>query len=287
MKRILLISLILMWVSAGYANEEITVDLPGGATMEMVWIEPGTFLMGTTEKQEQLLRSMEMWGDWDEEREKPAHEVVISKGFYLGKFELIQEQWQSVMGTTPWSGRKQVQSGPNYPAVYISWEDMQTFIHRLNQAAGDSLYRLPTEAEWEYACRAGTATLWAFGDDEGELENYGWHRENSSGGIKEVGMKRPNPWGLYDMHGNVWEWCLDWSERGGYPSYAQVDPIGNPERRRSRVIRGGSFFHSSRATRSAYRSSFSPEEMDCYFGARLLRVGPQITAVPPTENNSH
>ena len=135
---------------------ELTVDLPGGATMKFVRIEPGTFMMGSNE--------------WPQQ-----HQVTISKGFYLGKYEITQAQWQDVMGTTPWDGQRNVQNSPNHPAVYISWNDVQAFVHQLNQVAGDSLYRLPTEAEWEYACRAGTTTRWSFGDDESLVEDYAWN----------------------------------------------------------------------------------------------------------------
>ena len=168
MKRIPTAVLLLMWIGVGYANQEISVDLPGGATMEFVWIEPGTFLMGTTEEQEQYLMGLgSLWNDLFLS-ERPEHEVEISQGFYLGKFEVTQGQWEAVMGTTRWSG-KQVEANPNHPAVYISWNEWQEFVRRLEEAAGDASYRLPTEAEWEYAARAGTTTMWSFGDDAGRL----------------------------------------------------------------------------------------------------------------------
>ena len=111
-----------------------------------------------------------MWNEvWFRESEKPAHEVTISQGFWLATYETTQAQWEAVMETTPWVGQDRVQGNPNHPAVYISWEDVHGFIHRLNEAVGDSLYRLPPEAAWEYACRAGTTTLWSFGDDESQL----------------------------------------------------------------------------------------------------------------------
>lgn len=245
------------------ANQTITVTLPGGATMEMVWIEPGTFMMGSPDSVDQA------YG------EKPQHQVTISRGFYLGKYELTQEQWETVMGTQPWSGQDYVRSNPQNPAVYISWDDMQVFIHKLNQAAGDSLYRLLTEAEWEYACRAGTTTLWSFGDDKGRLGEYAWYRGNAwSAGLhyaQLVGTKLPNPWSLYDMHGNVLEWVQDWHEL--YTGAGQVDPVG-PATGYDRVIRGGDFSNSGYAeyTRSAFRlSTSSANPGDFMIGARLLR----------------
>ena len=178
---------------------DITVSLPGGVTLKMVWIEAGTFTMGSPASEE---------GRWASEG--PQHEVTISKGFYLGQFELTQSQWEAVMETTPWAGREQVQSGADFPAVYLSWNDVQTFINRLNDAAGADVYRLPTEAEWEYACRAGTTTRWSFGDAESQLSSYAWYRANAADMREEyghkVGAKSPNKWGLYDMHGNVGEW---------------------------------------------------------------------------------
>ena len=136
------------------ANPEITVDLPGGATMDFVWIEPGTLLMGAPDSDRYAAPA-----------QKPQHEVTITRGFYLGKYEITQGEWEAVMGTRPWWRRGYVRENPDHPAVYISWNDVQGFVQRLNEAAGEELYRLPTEAEWEYACRAGTTTRWSFGED--------------------------------------------------------------------------------------------------------------------------
>ena len=258
------------------SGETDTFALPGDVTIEMVWIEPGTFVMGTTEEQEQLLRSKGMWDGWFE-NEHPDHPVTITQGFWLGKYEITQGQWEGVMGTRPWSGGSYVQANADHPAVYISWDDMQEFIRRLNAAEGSEVYRLPTEAEWEYACRGGTTTLWSFGDDESELGHYAWYRDNAwNVGEKyahAVGTKDPNAWGLYDMHGNVWEWCQDrWDER-----YYRVSPTEDPQGPSSgsgRVSRGGDFCDLAQGTRSAYRGFYSPGTRNCYIGARLLRQGP-------------
>ena len=214
-------------------GETTTFILPGGATIEMVWIAPGTFTMGSP--------SLEPGRDSDE---GPQHEVTITKGSWLGKYELTQEQWQSVMGTTPWAGEIFVQEKPNHPAVYLWWGDIQAFIVKLNEAEGDSIYRLPTEAEWEYACRAGTTTPWSFGDDENESKNYAWYYYNAENvGEKyahAVGTKLPNPWGLYDMHGNVREWVQDWYGEDYYSKSPKNDPTG-PETGTHRITRGGSW----------------------------------------------
>ena len=233
-------------------EKEITVNLPGGATMEMVYVPSGTYAMGSPDT--------ELWRDSDE---GPQHEVTISNGFYLGKSEVTQAQWQAVMGSNP-----SFYQGANRPVEMVSWYDVHGFIHRLNVAAGDSLYGLPTEAEWEYACRAGTTTWWSFGEDESKLRDYVWYKgDGSPPGTKEVGMKEPNAWGLYDMHGNVWEWCQDWY--GPYPSGPQTDPQG-PVWGAIRVVRGGGFYDDSRRVRSANRFSNAPSNRDVV-GCRMLR----------------
>ena len=274
-----LIILLVPWTVS--ANPERTFVVPGDAEIEMVWIEPGTFLMGLTGAQEETLRSKGMWIDELFEREKPAHEVEITRGFYLGKYEITQGQWESVMGTRPWSEQSgpsvYVQANANHPAVYISWNDMQEFVPRLNEAEGADVYRLPTEAEWEYACRAGSESLWSFGDVESQLRRYAWYRDNAwdVGGQygHTVGMKLPNAWGLYDMHGNVFEWVQDrWDER-----YYRVSPTEDPPGPSTgpfRVIRGGCFYNAAWFVRSAYRYPPTPDARDSYVGARLLRQGP-------------
>ncbi|MBT4496941.1 MAG: formylglycine-generating enzyme family protein [Gemmatimonadetes bacterium] len=245
-------------------QEEITIDLSDGVTLEMVWIEPGTFLMGSPESEQYRFVF-----------EGPQHEVTISQGFYLGKYEVTQEQWEVVMGEAPWLNQRYVQVAPDNPASWISWNDMQIFIGKLNAAAGEEIYRFPTEAEWEYASRAGTTTPWSFGDDETQMGNYMWYYSNTfpvgEAYSHAVGSKLPNPWGLYDMHGNVWEWCQDWF--GDYSSEAQIDPTGaesNPNN--YRVGRSGSFAHGIQYVRSASRGTANPEHSSHAFGARLLRT---------------
>ena len=244
------------------AGDTITVDLPGGAEMEFVWVEPGTFTMGSPDS--------EPGRDSDE---GPQHEVTISRGFYLGKYEVTQGEWVSVMGTMPWWVDSFVQSNASHPAEYVSWDDAQTFIERLNTAAGKDMYRLPSEAEWEYACRAGTSTRWSFGDDESQLGDYVWYRDNVwNVGLhyaQPVGMKLPNPWGLYDMHGNVFEWCHDWWYRV-YTEESLIDPTG-PSSGSDRVLRGGYFSNGAHAVRSARRGYDSPDFRGGV-GFRLLRT---------------
>ena len=246
---------------SGGGGEVRTFSLPNGATMEFVWMEPGTFTMGSP--------SSESGRGSDE---GPQHEVAIREGFWLGRYEITQEQWEAVMGTAPWSGQSYVQANASNPAVYISWDDVDDLIGLLNTDADATVYRLPMEAEWEYACRAGTSTRWSFGDEKSQLGEYAWYDDNAwNAGLQyaqPVGTKLPNPWGLFDMHGNVWEWCQD--SYGSYPSAAEVDPQG-PSAGSSRVIRGGNFYFVAPYTRSAYRYSYAPGRRSNAVGARLLR----------------
>ena len=251
-------------VSAGVAGVSQTFSLPGGSSMDFVWLAPGVFQMGSPDTEEGRLGN-----------EGPVHEVEISQGFYMGRYEVTQGQWEAVMGETPWSGLDYVREDSSHPAVWISWHDVHEFIGRLNDAAGDSLYRLPTEAEWEYACRAGTSTRWSFGDDESQLTDYAWYGDNAWD-VGEayghgVGLKRPNPWGLYDMHGNVYEWVQDWYDGAYYNSSPRVDPPG-PRAGSYRVVRGGDFDDGARFVRSAGRNGGSPGDRGDVIGVRLLRI---------------
>ena len=253
-------------------GDAIAVDLAGGARMEMVAVLAGTFMMGA--------RSSEPEAGPEE---GPQHEVTITQGFYLGKYELTQEQWESVMGTCPWVDQRQsiyVQESPDHPAVYISWNDVQEFARRLNDTEGSDAYRLPTEAEWEYACRAGATKRWCFGDDSKRyLAGYAWYRDNAWDAGEQhshaVGSKLPNAWGLYDMHGNVGEWCQDWYGENYYSVSTSVDPPGPPTGS-FRVTRGGHFAYPATQVRSAARYSQAPTgpNRTWSIGARILRQRP-------------
>jgi formylglycine-generating enzyme required for sulfatase activity len=216
--------------------------------MEFVLIPAGTFIMG----------SPDMDQDADDD-EKPAHQVTLSKPFYMGKYPVTQAQWQAVMG----GNRSRFQGDPNRPVENVSWNDVQTFIRKVNENENTFPCRLPTEAQWEYACRAGETTRYSFGASASQLGEYAWYAENSSGATHPVGQKKPNPWGLYDMHGNVWEWVQDYY--GDYSAEAVVDPVG-PAAGAYRVIRGGSWDYSARYVRAASRFGFHP-------GARLGLLG--------------
>lgn len=228
--------------------------------MKFVTIPAGTFMMGSP--------SSESGRDSDEKQ----HQVTLTKGFYMQTTEVTQGQWYEVMGTRPWSGKKYVRDSTNNPAVYISWNDCQNFIRRLNQKEGSNKYRLPTEAEWEYACRAGSTTRFCFGDSDSILGNYAWYRKNAwDAGEKyahTVAKKQPNAWGLYDMYGNVWEWCQDW--KGNYPSVSVTDPKG-PSSGKYRVLRGGSWSYLAGSVRSGDRFRYRPDSEGRFLGFRAVQ----------------
>jgi formylglycine-generating enzyme required for sulfatase activity len=191
------------------------------------------------------------------------HRVTISRDFYLGKYLVTQAQWEAVMEENP-SHTK----GAKWPVENVSWEDCQRFIDRLNYQTGRNIYRLPTEAEWEYACRAESTTAYSFGADKKRLDEHGWYSGNSDGRTQPVGQKTPNPWGFYDMYGNVWEWCKDWY--APYPGGLVTDPEG-PSSGSDRVLRGGGWFDGATRCRSGFRSYFSPSFRCSFFGFRLAR----------------
>jgi len=177
---------------------------------------------------------------------------------------VTQGQWKAVMGSNP---SHFANCGDNCPVENISWNMAQEFIRKLNQREGTNKYRLPTEAQWEYAARAGSNTAYFFGDSSGNLSRYGWYRDNSGQKIHPVGQKPANAWGLHDVHGNVWEWVADWE--GSHPSSAVTDPTG-PASGNSRVLRGGSYYNDARLCRSDSRRGSAPHHRDSMSGFRVV-----------------
>jgi len=225
---------------------EWKVTLGNGVIVDLVLIPAGKFMMGSPASEV---------GRVDNETQ---HEVTLTKPFYIGKYEFTQEQWQAVMGDTP----SRV-NGAGFPVTNVLWDECQYFIKKLN-ARTNGGYRLPTEAEWEYACRAGTSTAYSFGDN---LTKDNANIDGSN--IKAVGSYKPNAFGLYDMHGNVWEWCNDWY--GSLQDGESTDPMG-PRTGTKRVLRGGSFLLAS-AARSSFRGSKEPTNQSSIFiGFRLART---------------
>jgi formylglycine-generating enzyme required for sulfatase activity len=235
--------------------QEITTSIG----MELVPIPAGEFEMGLD----------------NGTHESPAHWVRISEPFYMGKYEVTQGQWESVMGMNP----SRFKGNPNRPVESVSWEDIQEFIKRLNRQEGWEVCRLPTEVQWEYVARAGTTTK-RYEDVldttterfEDVLDAIAWHDANSGGETHEVGQKRPNAWGLYDMLGNVWEWVQDWYAEDYYEHSPTIDPQG-PDAGVYRVSRGGGWSSYARVVRGAERNRYQPGYRDETLGFRCSSSG--------------
>jgi formylglycine-generating enzyme required for sulfatase activity len=230
------------------------MELPESADsigMKFKLIPAGTFTMGDA-------------GGRDNQT---PHEVTLTKPFKMGVHEVTQAQYEQVMGVNPSEFK-----GANNPVENVSWEDAVEFCRKLSELpaekAAGNVYRLPTEAEWEFACRAGTTTKFSFGDDDSELGDYDWYRDNSGRTPHPVGGKQPNAWGLYDMHGNVYEWCQDWY--GDYPSGSVTDPSGATSSS-LRVLRGGGWDGTAGDCRSARRGRILPSFRSDGLGFRVVR----------------
>jgi len=203
---------------ANGAPRELTLDLGNGVTMELVYIKPGTFVMGGESKTDGRFQCVEL----------PKHEVKLTRGFYLGKYEVTQAQYQAIMGSNPSRSTK----APDCPVDNVASPDALKFCEKLAEKTGRDV-RLPTEAEWEYASRAGKDTRWFFGNDPSRLGDYAWFKDNAGGKSHPVGQKKPNPWGLYDIYGNVCERISDTYARNYYAQSPEVDPTGPSQGRKS------------------------------------------------------
>jgi formylglycine-generating enzyme required for sulfatase activity len=193
----------------------------------------------------------------------PVHEVTISRSFYMGKYPVTQAQWEAVTGNNPSEFK-----GADRPVEQVSWDDCQEFIRRLN-ATGKGTFRLPTEAEWEYSCRAGSRSMFCFGDNEDLLGDYAWYSSNSDRQTRPVGAKEPNAWGLHDMHGNVWEWCQDWYD--DYSTDSATDPQGpSLSPLPVRVFRGGCWRGGADFAASAHRGGRGTGYRAGILGFRLI-----------------
>ena len=226
-----------------------------GVTFKMVLVDGGSFIMGGTTEQ----------GDDAEKKEKPAHRVDLSS-FYIGETEVTQALWEAVMADNP-----STMKGYNLPVESVNWHDCNKFIDNLNKITG-AKFRLPTEAEWEFAARGGNKSKKYKYSGSDDINNVAWHDGNSKGKTHPVKTKQPNELGLYDMSGNVDEWCLDWY--GDYESEPQTDPTG-PQTGSFRVLRGGSFFFGKGSSRISSRSNNVPGYYDFYPGLRLALNKPQ------------
>jgi formylglycine-generating enzyme required for sulfatase activity len=269
----------------------VSLRLGNGVVMDFVLIPPGTFTMGTEENSNEVPANeplylgecrvtREIWEIVMDSRrsEEPAHKVTITKPFFLGTYPVTQEQWEIVMGSNPSRF-----NGPKNPVEMVRWDDCQAFCAKLAAAYGGS-FRLPTEAQWEYACRAGSTGEYCFGDDESQLREYAWYDHSSGGVTHPVGEKRPNAWGLYDMHGNVWEWCQDLcGPYGSPPTDDPTGPVSGSDRVHRgrcwitptcnhRVLRGGCWIAPTFNCRSATRGDSPPRHRGYIPGFRVSRV---------------
>ena len=265
MKRILGIAMVLGLVGAlSVIAQEIkpgkgeVVDLGKDVKLEMVLIPAGKFMMGSKKNPVDPFSNIKV--DQPYMDELPQHEVTLTKPFYMGKYEVTQEQWFEIMGENP-----SREKGRKLPVTDVSWNECHFFIRKLNEKTNGG-YRLPTEGEWEFACRAGTTTAYSFGDKITPKDaNY---LDSKIDKPVAVGSYEPNAFGLYDMHGNVWEWCEDW--RGEYP-FAETDPKG-PANGEYRVLRGGSFHNNELCARSSLRNNDLSTNRASTYGFRLART---------------
>jgi formylglycine-generating enzyme required for sulfatase activity len=255
---------------SGYAQPKIFTN---SIEMEFILIPAGSFMMGTDCQEDNPFTEKNEYAECDHKVEHPKHEIVISEPFYISKYEVTQLQWYLIMDKNPanFKTEKVGMDSRHHPVEMVSWDDVQEFIRKLNKKEGTNAYRLPSEAEWEYAARAGTDTEYFFGNDPHRLKEYAWYVENSKAKTNQVGTLKPNSWGLYDMYGNVWEWCLDWYDGAYYSKSPSENPPG-PNSGTNRVLRGGSWSSLARICRSAYRHAAAPDSHDDSFGFRLVKI---------------
>jgi formylglycine-generating enzyme required for sulfatase activity len=275
--------------------------------MKFVWCPPGSFIMGDVDVAREPLKK----GDAaepalkDKSGRQPGATLEISpvkveltRGYWLGQYEVTQSQWKEMMGSDPWRDEKFTTEGDDIPATHIDWTEAMWFCDKLTEAerAGRRLpegweYTLPTEAQWERACRALTQSRFSFGEEESKLEEYAWFYDNAWNTPEKhahrIGQKKPNPWGLYDMHGNVWEWCRDWYEPSRRPAPADFKLPGgrDPEVTKpgfNRVLRGGGWDFIARDCRSAARDGLGGLNRSWYVGFRVvLSTVPEAGPVKP------
>jgi len=257
------------------AKAQAPKEITNSIGMKLVLIPKGTFMMGSPESEE------------GRKENETQHEVTISEDYYLGVYEVTQAQYEKVMGKNPSSfqGAKVGNENADLPVENVSWDDTVEFCKKLSDLPEEKkagrVYRLPTEAEWEYACRAGGVTAYSFGESSESLGDYAWFDENSNGQTHPVGQKKPNAWGLYDMLGNVWEWCSDWYDE--YPKGAVSDPTG-PIKGSFRVLRGGGWDGGAALCRSAYRFRGVPSVRFNFLGFRVALSPSGIPKSPEADS---
>jgi len=237
------------------SGDRMILDFQEGLTLELVLVRAGSFLMGSPA------------GEKDREKDEgPQRQITLSQDFWMGETEVTQAQWLAVMGKATSTDFK----GPDKPVIWVSWTEAQDFCARLSARAGRT-FTLPTEAQWEYACRAGSADMYFFGGDKKGLSDYAWYSINSEYRLHPVKKKSANPLGLFDMLGNAQEWCLD--VYGEYKGDSATDPVGEG-RGDARVVRGGAYDASAAGLRSANRASKTAEKHYIDTGFRIVSPGP-------------
>ena len=265
---------LMLVVFVDQARAQTPKEITNSIGMKLVLIPKGTFMMGSPESEKRR------------DKNETQHDVTISKDYYLGVYEVTQAQYEKVMGKNPsyFQGAVVGNENSDLPVENVSWDEAVKFCKKLSDLPEEKKagreYRLPTEAEWEYACRAGSKTAYSFDDEEGLLPEYGWFSRNSSHRTHTVGLLEPNAWGLYDMHGNVWEWCSDWYEE--YPKGAVSDPTG-PKEGSYRVDRGGGFGLEAAYCRSGVRSRIDPSARRSILGFRLALSSSGIPKSPEAD----
>ena len=253
-------------IFAEHLQAQTPKEITNSIGMKLMLVPKGTFMMGSPESEQRR------------EGNETQHEVTISKDYYLGVYEVTQAEYQQVMNKNPsyFQGAK-IRDSSRHPVEQVSWNDAVEFCKRLSELPEEKragrVYRLPTEAEWEYACRAGSKMAYSFGESLKSLGDYAWFGGNSNDQTHPVGEKKPNAWGLYDMHGNVWEWCSDWYDE--YPKGTISDTTG-PKEGSGRVRRGGSWFGGAAFCRSAFRTWIIPSHRNYDLGFRVALSSPGI-----------
>ena len=236
-----------------YAQGENFTEKVSGVDLEMIYVKGGTFRMGVTEEQE---------SGYDSD-EQPVHEVTLSD-YYIGKYEVTQGLWKAVMGSNPSSFKK----GDNYPVERVSWKEIQTFLTKLSELTGKR-YVLPTEAQWEYAARGGVKSVGYKYSGSDNIDEVAWYKDNSDKATHPVGTKLPNALGIYDMSGNVWEWCSDWYGSNYYSNSPANNPMG-PATGSACVLRGGGWRYLARSCRVSFRNGNIPNGRGYCSGFRVL-----------------
>ncbi len=231
-------------------SDNISIPVKDGISIDMVRVEAGTFTMGATPEMKE-----------SDDDEKPTHQVTLTNDYYIGKYEITQALWQAVMSNNPSNFK-----GENLPVENVSWDDCQEFINKLNRITGKT-FRLPTEAEWEYAARGGKKSRGYQYSGSNNLSDVAWYKDNSGSKTHTIGSKQANELGIYDMTGNVFEWCQDWYDK--YSSSSQINPTG-ANSGSYRVFRGGGWFHSAECCRWSCRGLFTPDDRYGNLGLRLV-----------------